>query len=208
MLKHFLEKVQRTYHFIINFTFVFTPYVLEPHALGLMTSWKFTNYGLFNKCAVCTCSGRSVRDQQPDFPKDNATGSLLPPSVALAFLLDSTYSAMGDTKVEWDFLFHASSWLQESTAMKLSISWGVQPLPQCQDSLKKKMGVPCLCYEVQGQKVEWAQYPGNNNKSSNMDGQKLGWKNKWELGNSSQVGQKKVSVLDDRDRHVLNSPKP
>lgn len=41
-----------------------------------------------------------------------------------------------------------------------------------------------------------------------MDGQKLGWKNEWELGNSSQVGQKKVSVLDDRDRHVLNSPKP
>ena len=33
-----------------------------------------------------------------------------------------------------------------------------------------------------------------------MDGQKLGWKNERELGNSSQVGEKKGSVLEDRDR--------
>lgn len=43
-----------------------------------------------------------------------------------------------------------------------------------------------------------------------MDGEKLGWKNEWELGNCSQVGEKKVSVLEDRGRleNVLNSPKP
>lgn len=58
--------------------------MLDPPALGLMTSWKLTSCGLLNKCAVCL--GSSVRDQQPDFPEDNATGSLFPPSVALAFL--------------------------------------------------------------------------------------------------------------------------
>lgn len=56
-----------------------------------MTSWKLTTSGLFNECAVYTCSGRTVRDQQPDFPKDNATGALLPPSVALASLFVRLY---------------------------------------------------------------------------------------------------------------------
>lgn len=87
---------------------------------GLMTLWKLTSCGLLNKHAVY--SGRSVREQQPDFPEDNATGSLFPPSVDLAFLLGSTQSSMGVTKVELEFLFHAPSLLQESPAIKPSIS--------------------------------------------------------------------------------------
>lgn len=94
------------YPFIINFTFVFTPYVLEPHALCMMTPWKLTSCGFFNKCAVCMWSGRSVGDQQPDFPRDNSTGSLLPPSLALQFLLDSTYSAMGIQR--WSGTFYST----------------------------------------------------------------------------------------------------
>lgn len=46
--------------------------MLEPPAVEMMTSWKLPSCGLLNKCAVC--SGRSVRDQQPDFHEDNATG--------------------------------------------------------------------------------------------------------------------------------------
>lgn len=61
--------------------------------------------GLLNKRTVY--SGRSVRDQQPDYPEDNATGSLFPPSVSLAFLLGSTQSSMGISKVELEFLFQA-----------------------------------------------------------------------------------------------------
>jgi len=48
--------------------------------------------------------------------------------------------------------------------------------------------------------VEWVQFTGNNNKTSNVDGQKLGWKNEQELGNNSQVVKKKASTLEDRDR--------
>lgn len=48
--------------------------------------------------------------------------------------------------------------------------------------------------------MEGVQYTGNNNKTSDVDGRELGWKNERELGNSSQVGEKKVSVLEDRDR--------
>lgn len=102
--------------------------------------------GLLNKCAVY--SGRSVRHQQPDYPEDNATGSLFPPSVSLAFLLGSTQSSMGVSKAELEFLFHASSLLPESPAIKPSISRDAQTLSQCQDSLKTKMEVPCLCYKV------------------------------------------------------------
>lgn len=43
------------------------------------------------------------------------------------------------------------------------------------------------------------QCTGNNNKASTVDGRELVWKKERELGNSSQVGVKKVCVLEGRD---------
>lgn len=155
--------------------------MLEPHVLGLIISWTLTSCGLLNKCAVF--SGRSVWDQQPDFPKDNATGSLFPPSVALAFLLGSAQSSLGVTKVEQEVLFHATSLLQESTAIKPSISWDTQPLPQCQDSLKNKMELPDLCYKVQGKMWNGCNILGITTKPATwMDRNLAGKMNRsWEI---------------------------
>lgn len=56
--------------------------------------------------------------------------------------------------------------------------------------LEEQDGSTLLVLQSLGKNLEWVQYTGNNNKASNMDGQKLGWKNEQELGNSSQVGGK------------------
>lgn len=164
--------------------------MLQPRSLGLMASWKLSSCGLVNKCAVCTCSGGSARDSQTDFPRDNATGILPPPSGVLAFLLHT---------LPWRYrggagLFNSTlpPGYRRNQAVKSSISWDVLHYL----SVRNKTEAACLCYEVWGGKVECLQYTGNNNKTSNVDGQKLVWKKERELGNSSQVRVKKVCVLE------------
>lgn len=173
-----------------HFTFVFTPFMLEPPAVEMMSPWKLPTCGLLNKCAVC--SGRSVRDQQPDFPEDNATGIIS--STCCPGISVRLYTVIGVTKVELKFLFQAPSLLQESPAIKPSISWDAQPLSQCQDTWTRWKYLACVTQSrgKSGMGATYWEY-----KTRNMDCQKLGWKNEQELGNSYW---RKVSVLEDRER--------
>lgn len=127
-----------------HFTFVFTPFMLEPPAVEMMTSWKLPTCGLLNKCAVC--SGRSVRDQQPDFPEDNATGIISSTccpgiSVRLYTVLHRGYKGGAEVFIPGSFPATGKPCYKTKHQLGCPASISVS-------RHLNKMEVPCLCYTV------------------------------------------------------------